>query len=672
MAALMRRAVQQAKAEAAAQQFAADGHSISDAQDAPGPDINGAKAARDSLQKAGKQMQNEEQPAQASMAMLPADDEDAAAVKASAEQAMLQEQPRSSSADMHATTSDDDPDPDNMPPSTLIFSSSSSSDLDAISSEPTMQPRGRQPSLGDQLLSMLKSAQTALSPSRQSSYIPIGSDEDPEAEGPDADAREVLPGKSRRALPWEASLGQRIGSLLTGALSLPRQSSSMAMPEEPDEEAVVSSGQPAPRALPRELSLRERYGSPSLPRQTSRLPESQVSNSAQRTASQELRFAERYGSPARQPSYTFPSAQPALFLSPSSRTALPRDASYLPEWVHRSLGRSSTLRGDGSSSPRSRLAPTFSAASSASQEEDSVPKWVDWPHPGTEEPWPAAQQAEAEEELDPPVPQLLAPPHVRRANQEATKPSLPLPRAKRPSAFAANPLSLSLVHTPSMNPSLDLMPAQTAVPTPKGQRLFDFWHQKAEAVPAAAEVAPHNQAIVIKPSSQAALGGGSPNQNAPNQRPFTTGLWRQAAAIDISPDGSATRQSRTAQAASTNLLAPAAESAVGHESPTLGHIHLSTESATSSPRAQHGSLQLQEPGLPHTDLVAELAMTSQLVQQQSLQQAELLAGLESALAQLSEHRLLILNPLPPTERSPDTALGKLAVDVQATLSCTSC
>ena len=51
-------------------------------------------------------------------------------------------------------------------------------------------------------------------------------------------------------------------------------------------------------------------------------------------------------------------------------------------------------------------------------------------------------------------------------------------------------------------------------------------------------------------------------------------------------------------------------------------------------------------GTTSAAFVAELETASRLVHTQSLQQAQLLEGLEHALSQLSEHRLLIQNPQP--------------------------
>ena len=52
----------------------------------------------------------------------------------------------------------------------------------------------------------------------------------------------------------------------------------------------------------------------------------------------------------------------------------------------------------------------------------------------------------------------------------------------------------------------------------------------------------------------------------------------------------------------------------------------------------------EEHGATPAALVAELEAASRLVHHQSLQQAQLLEGLEHALSELSEHRLLIQNP----------------------------
>lgn len=119
-----------------------------------------------------------------------------------------------------------------------------------------------------------------------------------------------------------------------------------------------------------------------------------------------------------------------------------------------------------------------------------------------------------------------------------------------------------------MNPLLDLNP-QAHVATPKGQRLFDFWHQKLE-------------------------------------------------------------QQASAATAHTTLSAPPDQSRQG---------------ASPDPTSmQHTDAGQQQLSAAPAALLAELESASRLVHTQSAQQAELLAGLEHALAQLSEHRLLIQHP----------------------------
>ena len=68
-----------------------------------------------------------------------------------------------------------------------------------------------------------------------------------------------------------------------------------------------------------------------------------------------------------------------------------------------------------------------------------------------------------------------------------------------------------------------------------------------------------------------------------------------------------------------------------------------------------GQTQAVQSSSQSAALVAELEATSRLVHKQSLQQAELLNGLEQALAQLSEHRLLVQNPTgrPDQASAPD-------------------
>lgn len=76
----------------------------------------------------------------------------------------------------------------------------------------------------------------------------------------------------------------------------------------------------------------------------------------------------------------------------------------------------------------------------------------------------------------------------------------------------------------------------------------------------------------------------------------------------------------------------------------LGDVPPSTAAAGRHHQAQPHEGWCEEHGATPAALVAELEAASRLVHHQSLQQAQLLEGLEHALSELSEHRLLIQNP----------------------------
>lgn len=510
----------------------------------------------------------------------------------------------------------------------------------------------RDASLGQRLGSLLTGG---LSIPKDSSYASLsGNDDDgatseADAEDEEESAEQVV--RRHRALPRDASLGQRLGSILKGALSIPRQASYTSLTGDDDDveprehssrglrNHVSFSTQrhdadSSNRVLPRELSLRERYGSQTLSRDPS------------------------YSSPAGD-SLAGPTAEnvSSVPVSPGRRRALPRDASYLPEWVTRS--HSQTLRGAGSgiASPRSRLGTSASNASSASDPEwdAAMPTWVDWPQTTPQGgPHPAPQQAEKaalESESEPAVPVLMAPPHLRRQQQASQKAALSLPRAKRPLTFAPDPLSISLVHTPSMNPQLDLNPIMP-VATPKGQRLFDFWHQKSEqALPAATDTQ--------TPGPTAAV--------APTEAPSSSGI--HAGQPDTAQHGSqsTTQQAESAaQSADTAQLAAPASTEHTHQpapsaaapqlplhqtqqrdlSAAVAPVHDATAAAGVPSSSQDGSLTVQPRTVlqPSAAFIAELQSATRLVHEQSLQQEALLEGLEHALTQLSEQRLLVQQP----------------------------
>lgn len=693
MANLMQRAVQQAKTEAAAQAASGGDQALSytdkeQSHSQTAQDLSAAtakKALSAVLRKAARKMQEEDAEAAAAMQAHQEALPDLAADQLRQQQEVV--------------------DSDQLQLEGLIRQQSGSS-----SESGSANPLGKNQSLGDRLGSMLKNA---FSPSRQSSYVPLEADSSPEAQEADKPSEQEPSGSGRRALPRDASLGQRLGSILTGGLSIPRQSSytsvndddDVVLPDAQDEDTSNSGKQAvlgvAHRALPRDASLGQRLGSLitgalSIPRQTSYTPvngdddvdsgqksgrgiRNHVSfsrqhsslhdgNSSERVLPRELSLRERYGSLAlsRDSSYALPAgnslAGPAaehessVPVSPGRRRALPRDASYLPEWVTRSHGQ--TPRGDGNgsgnASPRCRLGTSVSNASTASDPEADapMPTWVDWPQVTPQQ---AAEEA-SQSGSEPAVPILMAPPHLRRQQQDSQKAASSLPRAKRPLSFAPDPLSLTLVHTPSMNPQLDLSPI-APIATPKGQRLFDFWHQKLEQkasaatdtqtpVPASA-VAPaiaseaHSspathadqpgEAQMPSPSTaQQAESAARGTNSVQNDVAGTTGLLHQLASSGAVPQPS---QLPTHQSQQHHLRA----------APSVPDLTTAAAAACLPPPNADGSDAFQ-PGTVSAAFVAELQSATWLVHKQSLQQGALLEGIEQALSQLSEQRLLVQNP----------------------------
>ena len=564
----MRRAVQQAKAEAAAQAAAGidqdavanDSKPTADSQQASGVAVNGKKALAARLQKAAQQTEEQEAQSAAEAAVNP---HGAHAQQADSADASVDDQ-------SHQSDPQDDPlDSGQLQLSGFSQSSTSSSDPGV--------PLVKNRSLGNKLGSMMKNA---LSPSRQSSYIPLDADSPPEAEGTND--------KQRRAPPRDASLGQKLGSILKGALPLYKQSSYIPLSGEEASDSLHSSsmdmGIPA---IPRELSLRERYGSISISRESSRSFDNQLSE---------------FGA----------ASESSVPLSPGRRRALPRDASYLPEWVTRTHAQTASARGDGSASPRSRLG---SRNVSSASDDGAVPKWVDWPQTSAQPnvgTTPQNTEQQPGDDLASAAPILMAPPHLRKQQQEGQMADVALPRAKRPLAFALNPLALSLVHTASMNPQMDLR-LEAPAPTPKGQRLFDFWHQKSDQ-PAATPANP-----LHAESGPAAHTRQHPGltQLPP---PTTSLLSEKSCAIGLPQLAGALQNT-------SQVPVQAAEFPGDQSAPPANIGAGSTQADTAS-----------------AALVAELETASRLVHKQSLQQAELLEGLELALSQLSEHRLLVHKP----------------------------
>lgn len=295
------------------------------------------------------------------------------------------------------------------------------------------------------------------------------------------------------------SLGERLSAVLRGTLSLPRQSSYVAVGEEDDATAATSD------------------------------------------------------------------------LSPVRRRALPRDASYLPEWLNRTLS---------SSSVNLHLNDSLETQELLQEEAEDgleLPEWVNW--------------------------------STMSHKEDAA------PVKQRPA-----PLALLTDGTPTTQPvsESDSEPAAAqAPPTPKGHRLFEFWQQKSAAAAAAGE-----------PVNSHPLPA-SPLPPAHARR-------RQPPAQKVAAE--------TLLSGHTRVNAPPTRQQL---SPNRSH-----EAATGLP-VQHQGLQAQQSSasLTPAEFAAELAATSRLVQQQSERQAEMLEGLEHALSQLSQHRLLIENPTAQLEQS---------------------
>ena len=700
----MRRAVQQAKQEAAAgadqASYPADKERPADSQTAQDHSAaHGKKALTAVLRKAAAKMQEEEAEA-------------AAAKPAQEELTGTHALPDLSSDQLDQQY--EGVDPEQLQLSGLVRQQSgSSSGLDSTTVLNKTQ------SLGNRLGSLLKNA---FSPSRQSSYVPLDADSSPEAQEAD-DSREQEPlGTGRRALPRDASLGQRLGSVLTGGLSVSRQSSYTSLsgddgvvPSEAKDEDADESGKQATlsaghRALPRDASLSQRLGSLlkgalSSPGQASytsvnddddvdsressgRGVRSNVAsfkqqsrlhdvNSSERVLPRELSLRERYGSRtlSRDPSYSLlasdnlagPAAEheSSMPVSPGRRRALPRDASYLPEWVTRSHGQTPRGDGNGNASPRCRLGTSFSTASTASDPDVDapMPTWVDWPQATPRGgPQPTRQQAEeeaAQSDSEAAVPILMAPPHLRRQQQDSQRAASALPRAKRPLAFAPDPLSLSLVHTPSMNPQLDLSPI-VPVATPKGQRLFDFWHQKmeqkapaattdAQALGSAPAVAPATGSEVYFGAATHAGQPGNAEQVSPStaQPVESAALGAAAALLDAAGTAELTHLPASSGAAPQLPQLPQLQphQSQQHDLPAAAasSVHGLTAAAAGMPSLDADGSVTVQPGTVSAAFVAELQSATRLVHQQSLQQEALLEGIEHALSQLSEQRLLVQN-----------------------------
>ena len=685
MASLMRRAVQQAKAEAAAEAAAAaqspassDNGQTTTAQKGTEAPANGKRALAGMLRRAAQKMQADEAKAQLQAAAGLSDPmQQPSSPKEGQEQQQMGQLTADGDNQLPPPSEQTDwLDPDELQLLALNPSSSSSPDLHNIQSDAAM-PIYKTPSLGARLGSMLKSA---LAPSRQSSYMPLDANSSPEA---DAEANQssgqLTQGANRRAPARDASLGQKLGSLVKGALSLSKQPSYVPLQDNEDLDPSDTFESLARSPIARELSLRERYA-PASPRQASHMPGadntghvlSRESSSQQRSSS--LSLSREPSMSLRAPSISagFGAMEElSVPASPGKRRALPRDASYLPDWVTRThSGRGATVHGDGTTSPRSRLGTASSNASAESDlgDDSFAPKWVDWPASARSSPRHSLQLSpsqlgkEDEGHLAPAGLDLVSPVQLERQEQEPQQAAAALPRKRRPLALAIDPSSLA--HTPATTSQLD----STAMPvaTPKGQRLFDFWHQMADQQqPTAAGTATHTPArpdiiLDLGPQPVPADAGqllvlsslSSLQQldmvGAPQQAQHAQQAQQQQQAQHIQQAQHA-QQPQHAQQAQQQQQAQHTQQAQ-HAQHTHQAVHVQPakppESSLQEQLAQTAGAGSVQFGVASAALVAEMETASRLVHTQSLQQAQLLEGLERALSQLSEHRLLIQNPQP--------------------------
>lgn len=269
----------------------------------------------------------------------------------------------------------------------------------------------------------------------------------------------------------------------------------------------------------------------------------------------------------------------------------------------------------------------------------SLPQWVDWPDLSTGDT--LGTRPESKDETIPTVPILMAPPHLRAKHQQ-----------------------LPSTHTPPMNPQPDAK-LTTPVATPKGQRLFDFWHQKVDQQ--APDTAPPQP--VSQSGAHVASGADAVQHSSSAQRPVDSGVSHHQdakSARDLADKlamlSTPSQQAKHAQQALRSsrpvpMDNPLVQMPVPAQAPTaqltataaawlLEGPSQSVAVATTQhqlPSAGPGPEPSVQSDSTPAGLVAELETASRLVHQQSLQQAQLLDGLEHALAELSEQRLLIQN-----------------------------
>ncbi len=297
---------------------------------------------------------------------------------------------------------------------------------------------------------------------------------------------------------------------------------------------------------------------------------------------------------------------------------------------------------------------------------------MNWPsiQPGSQSRAPQQAEADPEDDVNPTVPILMPPPRLRKGQQQKT----PKAEAALPKALTPSPPSQSLMHMPS-GAELDAKPAPP-VATPKGQRLFDFWHQKVDhQTSASTNPLSISHSLAVASEAKAELQSSSMHSaDFPSLGQTRSVLHASHASDDLNMPSSAQlaqhiqsagpasgqRLQLEMQAASLNLgsAEPAPhQQALTQSGPAqplctelhsdLGHVQPSTAAAATAGQQHQAPTDegwCEERGATPAALVAELEAASRLVHHQSLQQAQLLEGLEHALSELSEHRLLIQNP----------------------------
>jgi len=298
---------------------------------------------------------------------------------------------------------------------------------------------------------------------------------------------------------------------------------------------------------------------------------------------------------------------------------------------------------------------------------------VNWPSlvPSSQTRAPQQAEIDPEDDVNPTVPILMPPPQFRKGKQQET----PKAEAALPKSLTPSPPSQLRMHMPS-EAELDAKPAHP-VATPKGQRLFDFWHEKVDhQTSASANTSTPPPSLAVASEANAEL-----QSSSTHSADFPSlGQARSVLHVSQTPDAlnmpssaqlaqhiqsagpaSGTRLQLEMQAASLHLgsagTAPHQQALTQSEPAQplrtelhsgLGQVQPSTAAAAAAAGRQHQAPAdagwCEEHGATPAALVAELEAASRLVHHQSLQQAQLLEGLEHALSELSEHRLLIQNP----------------------------